>query len=116
VVNTAVTYLLYLVLLQVLPYVEAYSMTYLAGIFLGYMLNSYVVFKERPTLKSVAMYPLVYVLNYLFGLSILYTFVELFGVPREMAPLFVIAISVPVAYISIRFVFKGSRNEKILNK
>lgn len=114
--NTGITYVLYLALLQFMPYVAAYSVTYLAGIALGYVLNAYVVFKERPTAKSAAMYPLVYVLNYLLGLSLLYALVELMGVPREMAPLLVIAVSVPIMYLATKFVFKGFGHEKTINQ
>jgi putative flippase GtrA len=99
-----------------MPYVAAYSVTYLAGIVLGYVLNAYVVFKERPTAKSAAMYPLVYLLNYLLGLSLLYALVEFFDVQREIAPFLVIAVSVPIMYLATKFVFKGGENEKAINQ
>ena len=114
--NTGITYVLYLGLLQIMPYVAAYSVTYIAGIALGYVLNAYVVFKARPTAKSAAMYPLVYVLNYLFSLSLLYALVELLSVPREIAPLIVIAVSVPVMYLATKFVFKEIGYEKAINQ
>jgi putative flippase GtrA len=113
--NTGITYVLYLALLQFIPYIAAYSLTYFAGIALGYVLNAYVVFKERPTVKSAAMYPLVYALYYLLGLGLLYGLVELFGVPSEIAPLLVIGVSVPVMYSFTRFIFKGLENEKTIN-
>lgn len=114
--NTCTTYVLYLALLQFMPYVAAYSVTYLVGIVLGYALNAYIVFKERPTAKSAAMYPLVYALNYLLGLSILYALVEFFDVQREIAPFIVIAVSVPIMYLATKFVFKGVENESAINQ
>lgn len=115
-VNTGVTYVLYLGLLQMMPYVAAYSVTYLAGIALGYALNAYVVFKVRPSVKSALMYPLVYFLNYLLGLSFLYAFVELLGAPIEIAPLFVVAASVPIMYVATQFIFKRVVHEKTINR
>lgn len=114
--NTGITYVLYLALLQIMPYEAAYSVTYLAGIVLGYLLNAHFVFKERPTSKSATMYPLAYVLNYMLGLSLLYTLVELVGAPREMAPLLVLLVSVPIMYLATKFVFKGVVCEKTVNQ
>jgi putative flippase GtrA len=114
--NTGITYLLYLGLLQLMPYVAAYSFTFLAGIALGYTLNTYVVFKARATVKSAAMYPLMYVLNYLVGVGLLYALVELLGVPNEVAPLLVIAASAPVMYLATKFAIKGIEHEKSINQ
>ena len=106
-INTGITYVFYLVLLQSMPYVVAYSITYLAGIARGYVLNAYVVFKKQPTARSAAMYPLLYGLNFALGLSLVYAFVELVGVSREIAPLLAISVSVPIMYMATSFVFKG---------
>lgn len=114
--NTGLTYVLYLALLQFMPYGAAYSVTYLAGMALGYALNAYLVFKARPTAKSAAMYPFVYVLNYLLGLCLLYALVEIVAVPREIAPLLVVAVTLPVMYLLMAFVFHRKFNEKIINQ
>lgn len=114
--NTGITYLLYLSLLQLMPYVAAYSVTYLTGIALGYVLNAYLVFKERPTAKSAAMYPFVCVMNYLFGLVLLYVIIELLGGPREIAPLIAIVVSAPVMYVTTKFIFKRVGSAKIVDQ
>ena len=64
-VNTGLTYVLYLGLLLLIPYVWAYSVTYAVGIGTGYLLNARWVFKRVPSLSSATAYPLTYVLNYL---------------------------------------------------
>ena len=47
VINTILTYFLYLILLFLLPYVLAYSITYLFGLTITYFLSSYWVFKKN---------------------------------------------------------------------
>jgi putative flippase GtrA len=112
-INTCLTYILYLCLLSLMPYIWAYSLTYVVGIGLGYFLNAHWVFKNTPTLGNATIYKLTYVLNYFFSLVALRFLVELIHVPKEIAPLLVTAISVPVMFIITRAIFRGkSTNEK----
>jgi putative flippase GtrA len=106
-VNTGLTYVLYLGLLLVIPYAWAYSLTYAVGIGIGYLLNARWVFKRVPSLSSATAYPLTYVLNYLFGVGMLWLFVELIAIPKEIAPLLVVTISAPVMYIVTKSIFLG---------
>lgn len=105
-INTGFTYVLYLLFLHFMSYVIAYSITYIVGLGVGYMLNVYWVFKGRPTVKSAAMYPFTYMLNYIFGLLLLRMLVESAGVSREMAPLLVVIATVPLMYLATKFVFR----------
>jgi putative flippase GtrA len=105
--NTGLTYLLYLCLLFVMPYVWAYSLTYSAGIGLGYLLNSHWVFKKTPNLRSATTYPVVYGINYFLGVAMLWLLVELINIPKEIAPLIIVAVSVPVMYVVTRAIFQG---------
>jgi putative flippase GtrA len=106
-VNTALTYFLYLGLLLLIPYSWAYSLTYIAGIGLGYLLNARWVFKRQPSLGTATSYPLTYVINYLVGMTLLWLLVELVNVPEEIAPLIVVAMSVPFVYAFTWFIFQG---------
>jgi putative flippase GtrA len=105
-VNTGLTYILYLGLLFLMPYVWAYSLTYVAGIGLGYALNAYWVFKEAPSLRSATTYPVTYGINYLLGMAVLWLLVELMNMPKEIAPLVVVATSVPIMYLISKRIFK----------
>jgi putative flippase GtrA len=114
--NTSLTYLLYLGLLHLMPYVLAYSATYIAGIALGYGLNSKWVFKTTPSLRSAAAYPLTYGINYCLGVAVLWCLVEWFDVSRKIAPLIVVVVSVPVMYIVTRTIFNhNNSDEKTIN-
>ncbi len=108
-VNTGVTYVLYLGLLALMPYVWAYTLTYVAGIGLGYALNSRWVFRKSYSLHSVMAYPLTYLLNYLLGLGLLWILVDSMKVPQEIAPLLVVALSVPLMYLVTRSIFQGGK-------
>lgn len=114
-INTGATYLLYLGLLFLMPYFWAYSITYMAGIGLGYLLNTHWVFKKTPSLRSVTAYPFTYALNYFLGVGALWLLVELLHTPKEIAPLLVVALSVPVMYIVAKSIFLGKPNEKKTN-
>jgi putative flippase GtrA len=105
-VNTGLTYALYLALLHVLPYLLAYVVTYAAGIVIGYLLNALWVFRRSPTMRTAATYPLVYLANLALGMALLACLVEILGVPREWAPLIVLAVTVPLMFVLTRGLFQ----------
>jgi putative flippase GtrA len=105
--NTGLTYLLYLGFLLLLPYVWAYTFTYVVGIVLGYALNARWVFRKSLNLHTATVFPLSYGFNYVLGVAVLWFLVEVFQLPKEIAPLVVVAISVPVMYIFTRTIFLG---------
>lgn len=103
--NTGLTYLLYLALLQFIPYWVAYSVTYIVGLLLGYGLNCYLVFKVRPSLRSAAMYPVSYVVNYLLGICVLVGLVRILGVAESLAPILGTLVLMPLTYVLMRYAF-----------
>lgn len=108
--NTGLTYVLYLGLLFLMPYIWAYSLTYVAGIALGYALNVRWVFNKAPNFRTATAYPLTYGLNYILGVAMLWLFVEIIKLPKELAPLIVVALSVPITYFFAKAIFKGKLN------
>ena len=76
-VNTTLTYAAYLGLLGLIGYVPAYTIAYIAGIALSYALNTIFVFRAAPTLRSAMLFPLIYLVQYLLGLAVLYVSVTL---------------------------------------
>jgi putative flippase GtrA len=115
-VNTGATYGIYVFLLSFLPYFWAYSVSYVVGLAFGYIINTYWVFNVKPEAKSAAMYPVVYVLNYFIGLSLLRVLVEYLDIQREIAPLIVVFATVPLMYLLMKFVFHGRFYEKTINQ
>lgn len=107
-VNTVVTYGIYLLLVQFLRYQVAYTVTYVIGIALGYLLNAFWVFKSVPTFKSAVAYPVVYMGQYALGIGLLSVFVDVLGIENRIAPALVIAVTLPLMFVLSKFVFKKS--------
>jgi putative flippase GtrA len=109
VLNTCVTYLIYILLLGFLRYQIAYSVTYVIGVYFSYYLNSTFVFRVKPSLRTAVKYPLVYVAQYLIGVALLTALVRHVGVPASVAAFVVIIVSVPLTFIFARIVLGASR-------
>ncbi|MHA6197613.1 GtrA family protein [Pseudomonas wadenswilerensis] len=103
--NTAVTYALYLALLDVLPYRASYTIAFVSGIVLAYVLNRTFVFRSHRGLQSVLWMPLMYLLQYLAGLFIVWIWVEKLGWQAGLAPLAAILITLPLNFAISRLAF-----------
>lgn len=105
--NTVLTYGLYAVLLFLFSYKVSYSLAYVSGIFISYYLNSRLVFRESVSLSKFIQYPLVYLVQYGLGIIILYVAIDILGCSQWLAPLAVIAVSLPVTFGLSRYIIKG---------
>lgn len=106
-INTLAGYALYLFLLQVLPYLTAYSVAYIFGVFFSYYLNSKFVFKQQLKLSKALKYPLVYVTQYILGAISLYLLVRLFKINKALAPTLIVLVTIPMTYLMSRTIVKG---------
>lgn len=102
--NTGVTYLLYLALLYLLPYSVAYTISYILGIIVAYILNSKIVFKSNISIKKIAIYPIVYIIQYLINIGGLFFLVDLLGVEQKIAPIIIIGVSIPITFILNKYI------------
>jgi putative flippase GtrA len=98
VLNTATTYLIYLLFLMVVNYQVAYMIAYFLGIILAYIVNLRFVFKTQSSVKKAISYPFLYIIQYIIGMLMLFTLVNVLNVPEVWAPLFVITLLIPVSY------------------
>lgn len=103
-VNTLIAYLLYLLLLQLLPYVLAYSIAYVVGIFTSYCLNARFVFNQKLQVAAALRYPVIYIVQYVLGLGLLYALVERAGMPEVIAPFVIAILMIPVGYLLSRYI------------
>ena len=108
--NTIVTYLLYLMLLRIVPYQISYTISYVTGIVLSYLLSRHFVFRTHQGFKTVFLFPLVYVAQYVLGLLLLWLWTDAAGLNPQLGPLAVIAITVPMTYFLSRLTFSGKGN------
>ena len=106
-VNTILGYGIYLLLLPFVAYPTAYSLSYAAGIFISYYLNARFVFREKLRLSKALQYPVVYLVQYLLGLGLLYLLVEVAHMTTFIAPIVIVLITVPCTYLLSRYVIKG---------
>jgi putative flippase GtrA len=105
-INTAFTYIIYVILLFFMPYYFSYSITYIIGIFLSYYLNTKFTFKASFSFKKLLQFPAVYILQYLIGLIILHCFIDIFGANKKFAPIAVIILSTPLSFAFSRILIK----------
>ena len=106
--NTAITYGIYLALLQLMPYQFSYTIAYVSGITISYVLSRSYVFRSHYSLRSILLFPLVYVAQYVCGMLLLWLWIEVTGLSDKVAPLVVVAVTLPLTYVLSRFVFLGA--------
>ena len=108
--NTGLTLLLFVGLQRLIPYLAAYTIAYAAGIGIAYMLNAVFVFRQPKSIRSAALFPLVYVAQYLLGMLLMWLLVERAGFGPTVAAIAVVVVSVPVTFVLSRIVLTLSRN------
>lgn len=104
--NSAATYLLYLAALWVLPYRWAYTLAYVAGIGIAFVLNSLFVFRVPLRWRKLLRFPLVYLVQYLLGIVVLSLAVERLGLDPRLGPIAVLLVTVPVSFVLSRWVLR----------
>jgi putative flippase GtrA len=105
--NTGVTYALYLVLLRFVPYKTSYTIAYITGIVISYFLNRSFVFRANRGLSTAAMFPLVYLVQYLAGLAIVSFWTGILGWNAAYAALPAILLTIPLTFALAHWIFAG---------
>ena len=105
VANTGATYFLYLLLLAFLPYLVAYTVSYVAGMAISYWLNLMFVFEKKFASASPRLFVLVYLTQYGCSAGLLWFFVSVLNIPAEIGLLLAICLMVPATYLGLRWVF-----------
>lgn len=105
--NTGITYVAYLLLLNRFGYQVAYSFAYLLGIILSYLYNSFFVFKAKITFLKIVTYPFVYLVQYLISLLLLYLLVMYLECPKLVAPILVTVLNFPVVFILSKYILRN---------
>lgn len=104
--NTLVTYVVYLLLLPLLPYLYAYTLSYCVAVVNSYFMNVLFVFRNKVSLRSFLKFPFVYVAQYFLGASILWLLVGKMGLAPAWAMVVVIIVTVPITFLASSFVLK----------
>lgn len=107
--NTALTYGLFLLTEPMLGHFTAYTLVYILGIALSYLLNARFVFRTAPSWRTAMAFPLVYIAQYLWGLGVLHVLVDRLRWSGAAAMLAVIGSGVLLTYALTRWVM-GDRS------
>jgi putative flippase GtrA len=106
--NTAVTYVLFLILTRFLRTSMAYTLTYAVGIAIAYLLNTFFVFRTGHSNRMAIAVPVSYLIQYFYGLVALNILIQVFRLPAYIAMAIVIASSFPSQFLILRFAAHGS--------
>lgn len=104
-INTAITYVGYLLLLPVMHHQVAYALTYVLGVFTSYALNARLVFRQPLRWRGALQFPLVFVVQYVLAALFLELFIAL-GMSAGLAGLVSIAPTVPITFVLSRWIIK----------
>ena len=88
----------------------AYTIGYATSFICNFFMTSYFTFRSNPSLKRVLGFGGSHLVNYLIHMGLFNLFLSL-DVNQEIAPLFVLAVAVPVNFVMLRFVFKHKKEQ-----
>lgn len=109
-VATLLHYLIYMLLIDVMPTNIAYAVGYVASFCGNYLATCYFTFHTRPSWARFVGMAGAHATNFVLHFVLLNLFLWL-GVAKGLAPLPVYAIAVPVNFLLVRYLFKvGSMN------
>lgn len=102
---TVIHYAVYWLLQLVINVNISWTAGYIAGFVVNYYLSARYIFREKATAQNGAGFGGAHLVNYFLQMGLLNFFLWL-GWSAEWAPVGVYAISIPVNFLLVRFVFK----------
>jgi len=108
VIATGVHYGVYYLLQKYINVNIAYTTGYLVSFILNFYLTSYFTFRVKPSVKRLFGLGGAHLVNYLLHMLLLNLFLWI-GLNKELAPIAVFAIAIPVNFLLVRFVFKSKK-------
>ncbi|MEA2985764.1 MAG: hypothetical protein QOD94_2018 [Alphaproteobacteria bacterium] len=109
-INTLATFLLYQMLLFLVPYKVAYTLSFAAGILLSAVFNSRLVFRTTLNWRALLRFTTVTLVTYVIGLNLVVVLIENLGVPPAIAPLFVVVLLLPLSFFGTRIALGTGKN------
>ncbi len=98
-INTVFAYFIFIILFQFLNYNISYSVSFISTIILSYFLNSKYVFKQKLSIRKFIKFPLVYIVQYIFGIIVLNILNIYFQTSNYINMLIVTIVSIPLTFI-----------------
>ncbi len=103
---TAINYVVYWLLQWMMNANIAYTIGYIVSFVANYLMSALYTFKKETTKKNGLGFAGAHVVNYLLQMGLLNLFLYL-GVSKQVAPLPVYCISVPVNFLMVKMAFAG---------
>lgn len=97
--NTALTYLLYCALVFVMHPQLAYALVFALGIVLAWVGNSRFVFRQSLNRKAAAVYPLMYLAQYLLTAALIYAMTAWLLLGPRVALAIALTITTPLSFV-----------------
>lgn len=110
-INTAVTYALFLLLVQTLHMQLAYGIAFMAGIAIAYIGNGLWVFAARLKARSALAYPLLYGSQYSINAGLLQWLGTGLGWTPWLALITALCVSMPISFLMNQWLFGLTRVE-----
>ena len=105
-INTLLTYGIFVLLCRHFHHAIAYTIAYLVGIAFSYAMACAYVFRTVVTVRTVLRYPIVYAVQYLYGLVALSLLVDLLGILQPIAMLLIIATTIPLTFVMTQYAMR----------
>lgn len=113
--NTVLTYLLYLAMLNTLGYILAFSLSFVLGIIFAFVIYSSCVFRSPFTWSKFFQYPVIYALQYVMGLLLLTILIEYFALDERIAPIVNVIVLTPLTFILNKWFLSRKENNGAKN-
>jgi putative flippase GtrA len=104
--NTAITYIVYVLSLQLVPYGFAYTAAFICGLVFQTVQNTSFVFGYKISLCNVLAYGTYYTVYFALNLTLIPAVVMTVGTPLSIAPLLLLPAMTPLHFIASRFLLK----------
>lgn len=111
VLATGIHYGVYYLLLYWMTPNPAYTSGYCISLIFNFILSNCFTFQTKPTVGKSIKFLLSHGINYLLHIGLFNLFLSL-SIPKEIAPLFVFAIAIPVNFILVRLSLKGREKKE----
>lgn len=109
--NTLATLCIYWLLLPLVGYAVAYSISFVMGVLSGYALNTWLVFKTHWSWRRLMAFPLVHVVNYVLGMGVIWMAVDVLGLDARLGPVAAVLVTLPVNFFLTRRLIAGRRRD-----
>lgn len=106
--NTLMTLVVYWLLLPIVKYPVAFTLSFMTGIFTGFALNTFVVFRATWSWKKFFAFPSIPILNYVAGLGLVWSMVTFAGIDQRIAPVISTVVTLPATFLLTRWLISHS--------